>query len=281
MTPNHEAPTSAGPTAGGAGRPSANYHTQALVRGLRVLEIVSRRRDATTLTDLHQESELPKSTLVRLLSALTDLDYLNRVDERPAYRLGHKVAGLSAAYLDSIDVADLVSDRMGEIAQTTRQTANLAVLDGAEVLHLAVLSPQRLLRFDAAVGGRAPAWRTGLGKALLASLPPEELVHHVPAEQWEPGPSQAIKGLDELREDLTRTRRRGYAVDDNEYTEGLTCLAVPIRVDDETVAALSVSGPSGEFTRNRRSEWVSLLQECAAEFGQDPAISRGLAAAGR
>ena len=91
------------------------------------------RRDPATLTEIHESSGLPKSTIVRLLSALVSEEYLVRVDERPSYRLGHKVMSLANAFVDALSVPDVTRPHLAQLASQTRQTANLAVLEGDDV----------------------------------------------------------------------------------------------------------------------------------------------------
>src|SRR6478752_10679773 len=88
-------------------RVTSSSHPHALARGLLVLETVAGRRDPATLTEIHETSGLPKSTIVRLLSALVEEDYLVRVDERPSYRLGHKVMALANSFMEALSVPDL------------------------------------------------------------------------------------------------------------------------------------------------------------------------------
>lgn len=263
------------------GRSAANYHTQALSRGLRLLQLIGAHPGPMTLAELHESSQLPKSTLVRLLSALVQEDFLVRVDEQPSYRLGHMVMALSQAYLGGLDVSALAHDELADLARRSRQTANLAVLDGTEVLHVAVERPDRALRFDATVGSHGPAWCTALGKMLLSDLPADRVEHHVPDEPWSTPTGRTAADLAALRRDLTRIRRRGYAFDDNEFAEGLSCLAVLVSDERGTIGALSLSGASGEFAGPAQKRLLQQLTESAQQLGSDPAMVDALRAVAR
>ncbi|MGJ6981512.1 IclR family transcriptional regulator [Aestuariimicrobium soli] len=256
-----------------------NYHTHALTRGLRVLEIVAASTTPTTLGEVHELSGMPKSTIVRLFATLTDSGYLVKVDDRPSYSLGSKVAGLVGRYTSTVNVADLARPVLLRLAAATNQTANLGTLDGVDVVHVAVEAPDRPLRYDTRVGDRAPVFRTGLGKAILATLPTEQVALHLPPEPWQAG-HQGVRDLTraELMDDLERTRGRGHAFDDNEYAEGLRCLAVPLATDGRVWAAVSVSGASGEFTEQSRPIFVRLLKQAAQELADNAAVLTGLVA---
>lgn len=254
------------------GAPLGNYHTQALTRGLLVLECLGRDRGPVTLAELHDETGLPKSTLVRLLSELTEMQYAVRVDERPAYRLGHKVMRLGNSYLASVDISQVAGTYLTELSSRTRQTSNLGVLDGRQVLHVAIEVPDRPLRFEAAVGVKADTYCTGLGKLLLSALPDDQLEDHLPVGELVKKASLTITDLTSLRADLEATRARGYAFDDNEHSDGLRCLAVPLVSGGRTIAALSVSGPAAEFDAEQRAEFVDALRTVAAQLVADPEV---------
>jgi DNA-binding IclR family transcriptional regulator len=255
---------------------SANYHANALARGLALLEQMAMRPEPPTLGDFSESTALPKSTLVRLLSVLCELEYAVRVDDRPAYRLGHKVQRLATAYVSSLDLSVVAGQYLRPVADRTGQTANLGVLDDAQVLHICVTEPDRPLRFMAPPGTRDHAYCTGLGKVLLAHIAPGLLRASTPAEPFTAFTDQTITSLDALTEDLRATRERGYALDDNERSAGLRCVGVPLLIGGECLAAISVSGPSGEFTEKQCEEYVGELQEAAAGLTADPDFDAAL-----
>ena len=251
---------------------SANYHANALARGLALLEVLAAESQPLTLKDLSNSTALPKSTLVRLLAVLSEMEYVVRLDERPSYRLGHKVHRLASSYLSTLDLTVVARAYLRPLAERTGQTANLGVLDGDQVLRLCVVEPDRPLRFTTALGSRAHAYCTALGKALLADLPDAAL----PAEPFPAFTARTITSVDDLHRDLRRTARRGYALDEGEHSFGLRCVAVPVRVDGRCLAALSVSGPAGEFTSARQHEYVALLDEAAKIMPDDPDFTTAL-----
>lgn len=256
---------------------SANYHAHALTRGLALLELLADGPQPLTLTDFHARTGLPKSTLVRLLAVLTDAEYVVRVDERPAFRLGHKLLRLSTAYVSTLDLRVVAGPYLRELAVASGHTANLGLLDGSQVLHVCVEEPQRPIRFMAHTGSRDDAYCTALGKALMAALPPATVPAHLPAvEPFTRRTDTTITTVDEMHRELARTARRGYAYDDNEGSVGVRCLAVPIVVDGETVAAVSVSGASAELSPDRHEPFVDQLHATAANLAADVDVVAGL-----
>jgi DNA-binding IclR family transcriptional regulator len=248
---------------------SANYHANALARGLALLELLADDTEPKTLVDLHGSTDLPKSTLVRLLAVLAELEYVVRADERPAFRLGHKVVDLAGAYMRGLDLPAIAVRHLSALAAETAQTANLGMLDGVEVVHVAVEESDRPIRFHASRGTRDDAYSTGLGKVLLAGLPEGERARHIvgPLERHTPN---TVADVEELASELERVARRGWSLDDEERHLGLRCVAVPVVVDGEWIAAVSVSGPAAEFGRAAQTRFLDLLHATAAALASDP-----------
>jgi DNA-binding IclR family transcriptional regulator len=258
-TPIHNAPP-----------PSSNYHAHALARGLALLEQIGSSPHPQTLNDLSDSTNLPKSTVVRLLSVLSQMEYTVRVDDRPAYRLGHMVQRLANSYVSALDLSVVAESHLSAVAQRTGQTTNLGVLDGSQVLHICVSEPERSLRFTAEPGSRDHAYCTGLGKLLLAGIDRSKLASVTPPEPFPSFTENTITTLDKLKRDLARIAQRGWALDDNERSAGLRCVAVPVKVDGEQRAAVSVSGPSAEFTPATREFYIEQLNAVADDLRNDP-----------
>lgn len=238
---------------------SANYHANALARGLSLLERLADAAAPLTLADLSSDTGLPKSTLVRLLSVLGEMEYVVRLDDQPSFRLGHKVQRLARGYERTLDVRALASPEMKALAAKTGHTANLGVLDGSNVVHVCVEESDRPVRFTSAVGARDLLYCTGLGKALLSGQSSEAIAARVPSEPFQAFTDMTHTTLASLQADLRRVRRRGYAVDDHERSPGLRCVAVPLVMDGDVLAALSISGAAAEFTPSKQRDYQQAL----------------------
>jgi IclR family acetate operon transcriptional repressor len=249
-------------------RPGRTYHVAALSRGLAVLTELAVIGAPATLATLSQRTKVPKSTLVRLLSVMIELEYVTRTDARPAFWLGPSVMPLGRAYAASLDITAVAKPVLAGLAAESGQTANLGVLDGTEVVHLCVVEPDRPIRFLAAAGSRDGTYHTGLGKLLLAQLDPAELPRHVPSEPFPARTRHTIRNHDQLAAVLAEIRREGYAFDDQEGDLGVRCLAAPVRVDGKVIAAVSISGPAGELEADAHPGFLLLLRAAAASLAE-------------
>src|SRR5215217_2808620 len=227
---------------------NTNYQVRALERALDILDAFSLATPELPLTRLAGRVDLPKSTVVRLVSILVDRGYLERVPESENLRVGVRAFEVGCVYIQSTSIEAEARPIMARLAEATGQTANLGILDQGELVHLAVEPPNRPVRYWATPGKREDPRFTGLGKVLLAALPEDRLVAHLARRPLVAMTPCSITDPVALREELARVRATGYAVDDEESNPGVRCVAAPI-VDESgaTVAAVSISGSRAEF----------------------------------
>lgn len=246
-----------------------HYQVRALERALDLLDAFSLAAPELTLSELAERTELPKSTLVRLLAVLERRHYVERTPETERYRIGIRAFELGSIYIQTLKLETESQLLLQWLATECNQTANLAVLDDGEIVHLAVVTPNRPIHFSAKRGQRDSAHATGLGKILLADLSDEELETVVARRGLPSLTARSLTTIEELRANLAIVRERGYAIDEEEVVEGLACIAAPILNDRGRVAAaVSISGQSHEFEEPNRSRYIQAVQEAAAGISQ-------------
>jgi DNA-binding IclR family transcriptional regulator len=179
------------------------------------------------------------------------------------YRLGPALFELGSAYIAS---TDLVSDGWEIVRHTSRacnETVHLAVLDGNEVLYVAKEEGTSAIRMVSAVGKRFPAYATGVGKVLLANLSDVDLQQRYPANIQLPAITPTTITDPEILIDTIHTvRNQGYALDNEESTPGLRCVAAPVYdATGAIVAGMSISVPNIRFTESRRDQLLELVRQ--------------------
>jgi IclR family acetate operon transcriptional repressor len=199
-----------------------------------------------TLDELAGLLDSPKPTVHRALATLRRAGMADLV-ERGVYVLGDEYLRLAFRNLDGRPETARVQPLLEELAGTFGETAHYAVLAGADIVYRAKMDPpQGAVRLTSVIGGRNPAYRTAVGKALLASRAdaPEALATlRYPLEQKT---ERTIVTAEGLRAELEATRRRGYGVDDQENEVGVNCVAIPVHLDGSAIpsGAVSVSAVS-------------------------------------
>lgn len=159
---------------------------------------------------------------------------------------------------------------MRALMEDSGETVNLAVADGGEVIFLSQVECRKMMRALVTPGRRALMHCSGVGKALLAFLPEEEL-HSVVAKHGLPKITERTLITQEaLEKDLERCRQRGYALDDEEHAVGLRCVAGVVR--DETglpIAALSLSGPAARIPNDHIEQLGLKIRRVCADLSRE------------
>lgn len=243
---------------------NVGYQTRSLVRALAILDAFGPDRPTLSVKDLHELLAIPKPTVSRLANVLEQHGLLR--GEGHAYQLGPKTFELGSVFAQQSGLPFAARPAMEALAQKSSQTSSLAVLSGHFVLYLIVVRPPRPIHHVTRAGSREYAHPTGLGKALLAALPPDEVdraLGDAPLVRMTP---QTICDRRELHAELEQTRRRGYALDQEEFAIGLRCVATDVELPRLGRAAISVSGPAADYSSAGIKRFLKMLLEASAEL---------------
>lgn len=244
-----------------------NYQVRALARALDILDAFSLSRPELSLSEIAAAADIPLSTAKRLVSALEERGYLEQSADTDLYRVGVRAFEVGSVYIQSTSVEAEAHPTLEWLARGCQQTANLGILNRGEVVHIAVVPPDRPIRYFATVGVREPLYCTGLGKVLLSEYSDEQLVEYVNNTEFEQRTRRTLTSLDMLRIHLQEVRDRGYAMDDEESVVGLRCISAPIRnARGEIAAAVSISGASFEFDEQALPKYVESVTRAAGEI---------------
>lgn len=250
---------------------SVESRSPAVTRAVAVLEELARRQGPLSLTELARALDLAKSTVANLCSALEDSHMIRRVDGR--WALGYKVVELGQGFLAGTDIVEEFRRATAKLTTASQETVLLAVLDGMDVVYLARHDGTQPVRLASDIGRRMPAVVTALGKAMLASLPPAELDRRLATLDELPLLTpRSHRSMDALRRDLDATRERGYAVDDEQNTEGVTCIGVAMPGSPQTPAAVSATMLTVRVSTELRETVVRDLSDLARELARLSAL---------
>jgi IclR family acetate operon transcriptional repressor len=247
-----------------------------VARAFALLEALA-AHDEAGLVELAREVSLHPSTTHRLLASLIDCGYATQSPTSGRYGLGRKVLELaSGSKARDARLRDAARPHLEAIRAAVDESANLVVLDGRSAMYLDQVESRRSVRLFAEPGRRVPAHTSGAGKAMLAFLDDALLEKLFASEPFERLAPHSITSALKLREELDRVRRRGYALDNEEHEEGVSCLGAPVFDETGTVcAAVSVSAPSARLHRCGLVELGGLIAGHAGE------VSRKLGYEGR
>ena len=190
-----------------------------------------------SLAEIARRTGLPKPTLHRLLAAL---DVLGLVEKTPAgYQLGIRLFELGEHVPRKQKLREAALPFLQDLFEASHDTVHLAVLDGTDVVYLERIRGHRPINVASRVGGRLPAYCTGVGKALLAFNP--EAAMKALAMPLAARTPYTITNHQVLAEELTRIRQTGLSYDREENSIGIVCVAAPILIDDRAIGAVSIT----------------------------------------
>lgn len=236
-----------------------------LHKTLDILETIKDQPAGVKLSDLARSVEMPKATVYRILATLESRGFLDRGLDG-GYRMARKLFDLQQrAPIEQI-LNRVAQPKMEELAKSCRETVNLGILDGGEVVVINTVESPQSIRMSSKVGNRRAIHTTAIGKVLLAALPEKEMLRLVRVKGLPRLTPYSIVSRVALVAELERVRTRGYAIDNQENELDGRCVGAPILGPDGRVAAaLSISGPVFRMDLNRaRSLAPKLKQICGA-----------------
>lgn len=241
-------------------------HTQALSRGLAVLEALAATEGGATLTALAEKLALPAPTAYRLLATLAEAGY---VQQGPGgeWLVGLRAFRVGAAFLDHRNLVVVAYPFLKRLMELSGETTNLAVIDRGEAVFVEQVQCRELMRMSTKLGARAPLHASGVGKAMLAAMEATAVDALLGRRGLARHTAQTITEREALARELALSRERGYAIDDQEHADGLFCIARALWDENgEPWAAISLAGPTSRLTSGRVDALGRLVHSIADQL---------------
>lgn len=239
-------------------RTKPNNLVQTIERASLILDMLGQSPQGMSIRDLSERIRLPKGTTHRLLSSLSYFDYVRQDSKTRNYFLGFKLVELGNLLLGQLDLRKEAEPFLRDLAERTKETVHLVILDQNEIVYLDKLELDHTtsgLRMASRVGSRNPAHSCAVGKVLLAHLPEDALASMTEEKGLAKRTGNTITDFNQLKDHLKLVRKQGYAVDDEENEMGIRCVAAPVFDEaGRAVAAISISGPAFRVTRKTVQE---------------------------
>jgi len=249
----------------GAKEPRRAGGVQSLERAFGILETMANAGGTLGLSELATRAGLPLPTIHRLVRTLVDLGYLRQEPSRQ-YALGPRLIwlGESSARMLGTWARPYLSD----LVEGLGESANLAMLDGDQIVYVGQVQSRQSMRMFTEVGRRVSPHCTAVGKALLATIDPAEVRALLGRTGMQAHTGQTITDPLAFAAQLERVLEQGYATDEGEQELGVRCVAVAVPQAPSRIA-FSVSGPATRMTDDLVARAVPLLTDAALRFSDD------------
>lgn len=248
--------------------PRPSGYIQSVDRALSILELFSNERPEIGVSDIARLLNLNKSTAFGILSTLERRGYIEQNPDNGRYRLGMKTVEIGQQKLLAFDVAQIAHPILKGLVDKVGETAHLAIYDRGEVIYIDKVECDNALSIASFIGKRNPAYCTGVGKCLLAFQTEEEIERTLngPLDIRTP---KTITDRKMLRSELASIRKNNIAHDDEEFSLGLFCFAVPVRDMKGTVcAAVSISVPTIRMEPGKSSFFENAVSDSAKAISE-------------
>ncbi len=246
-----------------------NQNVKSAQRTLELLEAVSRFPHGISFVDLVAELPYPKSSLHGLLQTIVAMKWLTFDPRDRLYSIGVRPWEVGQVFRPSRDLTIHSRRYLREANEALDETIQLGILDDLDVVYIDKVEGKQPLRLVSNVGSRLPAYATGIGKALLSGLSDEVLSERYAGMNLPGYTNATITSGNELIRVIGMVRGQGYATDDGEYSNGVFCVAVPVRSPSgEVVTALSCSVPKARLESGdiRVPRIIEVLTSCALQI---------------
>lgn len=246
---------------------SRSGSVQSVERALALLEVLGEDEEGYRLTDLAARTGLSPSTVHRLLTTLEKRRFVQFDQSDGMWHVGRQAFAVGSAFVRQRNFVAPALPFLRKLRDQTRETANLGIVDDGEMVVLTQIESREIMRAISRVGGRAPIITSGMGKAILATYTPADVAAIVSSRGMRKLTPHSLTRASELRTELEKVRRQGYAVDDEEFVTGLRCVAAVVYNNQaEALCAISVSGLATRVTPDRVEALGKLLNETAREL---------------
>lgn len=251
---------------------SNGKRSRSVERAFAVLCAIAEWPDPVSLSWISRRTGLPKSTVHLALQTMRDLGFVEQDADSEHYLLGLAAAQLGAVALDQSRLVAAMEPAMEELATRSKEAVSLGIQADHDVLFVRRVETSHVLRTSIREGSRMPLHASASGKCLLAGMPDEEIDRLYPSDPLPASAARTLRTREELQREIEQVRERGYATNWDEFLDGVSGAAVPVKLGRRTVASLSLAGPTG---RVEAEEWLDDL--LAITRLPDPSVISGRA----
>lgn len=244
-------------------------YLQSVQRAIDVVKyIADNQENGVTLNDISKKFSKTPSTMVPVINTLIYSKLIQVRNKR--YRLSPEILKLSFCVSSNISVKSVAHKYLDRLAHELEGNAHLGLLSEMSVIYVdRVVNSPRGYTYSNIIGMVASGYRTGLGKALIAFQGDDFIREYLSREKFEKVTPYTITDPDELLEEFEKVRRDGFALDRQESTEGVSCVAVPIlSCCPYPCYSVSIALPHSKFVENFDSV-VKTMTAAAEKIGEE------------
>ncbi len=240
------------------------YAVQSVTNAISILEMLGESEHEQSMGEIYTKLKLTKSNVNKLLATLERLGYVENNQYTGNFRLGVKTFQISQTYINKLSLPEISLPLMKDLRDHVKESVYISILHKENVVYMSVVETDLPVRVLPRMGNVGPAYATATGKVQLAALEDREIEAYYPGEFVKYTP-RTISSMNRLLEEMNKVRRDGYAVDDEEYEQGVRCVAAPVKnFMGNVIAGITISAPVERMGNTRiEKELLPRLLETA------------------
>ena len=223
------------------------------------------------LMEISAALDLHKSTVHRLLMSLVYMGYAKQDETTQKYMLSYKIVNMAGKILDRMDILQVAKPYLERLSDLSGEAVHLVQREGNHILYIYKIEAKvGTIRMVSHVGMIHPMYCSGVGKAIMATLPEREVKQIWNESVIEKKTDKTVTDYDEMQKLLEEVRKNGYALDDEENEKGVRCIAACLHgYQNEVKYAFSISGPTSRMTRERVMELAVDVKKVQEELSRE------------
>ena len=235
-----------------------------LDKTLQIIELLNQHPRGLSLSEISQFLSFPPSTIHHILSTLKGYDYVAQHPDTKKYSLGFRFLAISTTILNSMDVRNVAYPQLRSLHRNSGEAVHLSILRNGQVTYIDKIQADTGLSLATYIGFSTDPHAAAGGKVLLSDLSPDEVKAIYQTRPLKQYGKNTITNMGQLLQELVTVREQGYAFDNEEYYEGVRCVAAPVKAGKKIVAAISITGSVFSMTMERiQSELIDLVKSTA------------------
>lgn len=239
-------------------------------KSIKIIELLANNSQSLSLAEMTNMVGFSKSTIHHILNTLLPYDYIAKDPETKRYSLGFKFLEISRQILDNIDVRKIANKHLRQLHDECKEAVHLAILRDGNIVYIDKIDTPGRLSLSTYIGFRTDPHAAAGGKVLLSELSRKEIMDIYKERPLRAYGKNTVTSLPRLFEELEKICKQGYVIDDEEYYEGVRCVAAPIRAGRKTIAAISITGSIFTMTMERIDrELTGLIMKAAEKISSE------------
>jgi len=240
---------------------------QTVERALDILESFINPNEGFGITELSHKVKLNKSTTYRIIQALKAKDYIKQDVQSNKYYLGYKILKIANSFLNQNKLRAVARKYLEELSTETLQTAQLAILEGCEVVYIDQVEGNDVFQLRFQIGNRGPLYCTAAGKSILAFLKGNELENVLDNLDLIPITNKTVTSIEHLKKEIRTIKRNGFSFCDREYDKYIRAIGAPIiGLNQKVIGAVILTAPSNRMKLKEVPYYGNMTKEVALKI---------------